>query len=145
MRARVLRNARAADEAITRIVCILGHDNRQQMQTLTGTGPFNFADDAEWQSVDTGVSRKVMGYDRGIMMVLVRFEAGAVGALHHHEHRQVSYVASGRFEATIDGEKTILKAGDGYLVRPNLVHGVVALEAGMLVDVFSPAREDFIG
>jgi quercetin dioxygenase-like cupin family protein len=115
------------------------------MHTLPGTGPFLFADDFEWQVVDAGVSRKVMGYDGGIMLVLVRFEAGAVGALHHHVHRQVSYVASGRFEATIDGEKTILKAGDGYLVRPDLVHGVVALEAGMLVDVFAPAREDFVG
>lgn len=115
------------------------------MHTLSGTGPFIFSDDTEWQAVDAGVSRKVMGYDGGIMMVLVRFEAGAVGVLHHHEHRQVSYVASGSFEATIDGEKTILKTGDGYMVRPNLVHGVVALEAGMLVDVFSPAREDFIG
>ena len=115
------------------------------MHTLSGTGPFIFSDDTEWQAVDAGVSRKVMGYDGGIMMVLVRFEEGAVGVLHHHEHRQVSYVASGSFEATIDGEKSILKAGDGYMVRPNLVHGVVALEAGMLVDVFSPAREDFLG
>ncbi|RYZ56943.1 MAG: cupin domain-containing protein, partial [Chitinophagaceae bacterium] len=78
------------------------------------------------------------------MMVLVRFEKGAVGTLHHHEHRQVSYVESGRFEVEIDGVKKVLQKGDCFFVAPSLVHGVVALEAGSLVDVFIPAREDFI-
>jgi quercetin dioxygenase-like cupin family protein len=78
------------------------------------------------------------------MMVLVRFEKGAIGTLHHHVHRQVSYVASGSFEVTIGGEKHILKQGDSFFVAPDLVHGVISLEAGSLVDVFTPAREDFM-
>ncbi len=77
-------------------------------------------------------------------MVLVRFEKGAIGSLHHHRHRQVSYVESGSFEVTIEGRSEVLKQGDSFFVAPDLVHGVVALEAGCLVDVFSPAREDFL-
>ena len=68
----------------------------------------------------------------------------AVGALHHHPHRQVSYVESGRFEVTINGEKKMLKQGDCFFVAPEAMHGVVALEDGILVDVFTPAREDFL-
>ena len=97
-----------------------------------------------WETVGEGVERKILGYDDQVMMVYIRFEKGAVGSLHHHFHRQVSYVESGRFEVTIDGEKCILAQGDCFFVAPDLVHGVVALEKGSLVDVFTPARMDFI-
>ena len=98
----------------------------------------------KWETVANGVERKVLGYDDQLMMVNIRFEKGAVGSLHHHVHRQISYVESGRFEVTIDGEKTILEQGDCFFVAPDLEHGVVALEKGSLVDVFTPARMDFI-
>lgn len=77
-------------------------------------------------------------------MVIVQFEKGAVGSLHHHIHRQLSYVAAGKFEVTIDGKQKILKYGDCFFVAPDLVHGVVALDEGTLVDVFTPVREDFL-
>jgi quercetin dioxygenase-like cupin family protein len=91
-----------------------------------------------------GVTRKILGYDDALMMVVVKFETGAIGALHHHPHRQVSYVAAGKFDAEIDGVKRTIKAGDCFFVAPDLEHGVVALEPGMLIDVFAPAREDFL-
>ena len=36
------------------------------------------------------------------------------------------------------------EAGDSFLVPPDAVHGAVAVEAGVLVDVFTPMREDFV-
>ncbi len=106
--------------------------------------PFIQAESIAWETVDNGVERKILGYDDQLMLVCVRFEKGAIGTLHHHIHRQVSYVASGSFEVTIDGKKKVLREGDSFFVAPDLVHGVVALEEGTLVDVFTPAREDFV-
>jgi quercetin dioxygenase-like cupin family protein len=97
-----------------------------------------------WEDVGPGVRRKIMAHDSNLMLVKVAFEAGGVGAVHHHYHTQMSYVESGRFEITIDGATRVLKAGDVYHIPPNLPHGAVALEAGVLVDVFTPMREDFI-
>ena len=85
-----------------------------------------------------------MGYDEHLMMVKVKFNQGAIGTLHQHPHTQSTYVASGSFEVTIGEEKKILKAGDGYYVAPNLLHGCVCLEAGVLIDTFTPMREDFL-
>jgi quercetin dioxygenase-like cupin family protein len=102
------------------------------------------SENTEWEIVDNGVERKILGYDEKLMMVCVRFEKGAVGTLHHHIHRQISYVESGRFDVTINGKKSILEKGDCFFVAPDLVHGVVALEKGILVDVFTPARMDFL-
>jgi len=97
-----------------------------------------------WEQVEPGVKRKVLSFDERVMMVKVAFGAGGVGALHHHHHTQISYVAEGVFEISIGAEKKILRRGDGYYIPPNEIHGALCLEAGILVDVFSPIREDFI-
>ncbi len=116
----------------------------RKMQLQHKAKPFTIADEIEWETVGEGIERKVLGYDEQLMMVCVRFEKGSIGALHHHSHRQISYVESGSFEVTIDEKKAILKKGDCFFVLPDLVHGVVALEKGILVDIFSPWREDFL-
>ena len=98
----------------------------------------------EWEVVAEGVTRKIMSYDGRVMLVKVGFEKGAVGTLHQHYHTQISYVASGKFEVEIDGQKQILNKGDVFYVTPDLIHGVVCLEEGVLIDVFSPMRQDFL-
>jgi len=97
-----------------------------------------------WNDLGDGVKRKVMTYNRNLMLVKVAFIKGAIGTLHQHYHTQISFVASGSFEVEVDGKKKILKAGDVFHVEPDLIHGVVCLEAGVLIDVFNPMREDFV-
>ena len=98
----------------------------------------------EWEDVETNIQRKVMAYDEKIMLVKVKFETGRIGILHKHHHSQITHVASGRFEIEINGSKRILKGGDAYYIPPDVLHGAVCLSAGVLIDVFSPMREDFI-
>jgi len=91
-----------------------------------------------------GVKRKVLASGGGMMAVQFSFEKGSVGALHSHPHEQIGYVAKGRFELTLDGVPTILGVGDTYYVPSGVVHGVKVLEDGVLLDVFTPQREDFL-
>ena len=98
----------------------------------------------EWENVDKGMKRKIMAYDDKLMVVKVEFEAGGIGTLHQHYHSQITHVESGVFEVEIGDEKKILKAGDAFYIPSNVMHGAVCLEAGVLIDVFSPMREDFI-
>ncbi|HBL77266.1 MAG: cupin [Bacteroidetes bacterium GWF2_42_66] len=100
--------------------------------------------EVDWEDVGGGVSRQIFGYDKTIMMVKVKFEQGAVGYKHQHPHVQTTFVAAGKFELSIGDETKIIETGDGFYVEPNKIHGVVCLEAGMLIDVFSPMREDFL-
>lgn len=99
---------------------------------------------SNFEQVDKGVSRQLLGHDSQLMMVAVRFEKGAVGALHSHSHRQVSYIVSGKFEVQIGEKKKTLSSGDSYFVEPDAIHGVLSLGAGTIVDAFSPCREDFL-
>ncbi len=98
----------------------------------------------EWQQLGGGVSRQFLGYDNQIMMVKVQFEKGSIGSAHQHFHTQATYCVSGKFEFTIGEEKKIISAGDGVYIEPNIIHGALCLESGILIDVFSPVREDFL-
>jgi quercetin dioxygenase-like cupin family protein len=105
---------------------------------------FQYGEQTEWQTTGKGVMRQVFGYDDKLMMAKVKFEKGSCGELHSHAHLQVCYVESGVFEMTIGDTKKIITKGDGYYVPPFTVHGCVCLEAGMLIDAFSPSRWEFI-
>ncbi len=98
-----------------------------------------------WEPIGQGLTRQIMGTDNQIMLVKVHFESGAVGARHNHFHTQTSYVVSGKFSVEIEGEKIEAVAGDGFYVAPNLMHQVICIDAGTVIDVFSPVREDFLG
>lgn len=108
------------------------------------TPPFIYADPDAVEQVDKGIKRQFLGYGPELMAVKVWFEEGAVGYEHKHHHTQVTYVESGEFEVMIDGKKELLKSGDSFHVVPHKLHGAVCKKAGVLIDMFSPMREDFI-
>lgn len=111
----------------------------------TSSEPFVVAKETEREELGSGIVRQILGYGPDLMIVRVWFEKGAVGEVHAHRHSQSTYVESGRFEVFVDGHKKVLGAGDSFYIAPHLDHGAVCLEPGVLIDTFSPAREDFLG
>ncbi len=105
---------------------------------------FVFNHDISLEDLGEGVSRKVLAHSDNMMSVEVHFEKGAIGALHSHPHEQLTYVLSGEFEFTIGDEKKVVKAGDTMYKEPEIEHGCVCLEAGVLIDTFTPMRKDFV-
>ncbi|MDD6142133.1 MAG: cupin domain-containing protein [bacterium] len=91
-----------------------------------------------------GVKRRVLAYNENMMIVEVHFEKDGVGAPHTHPHTQCTYVQSGRFRFTIDGQDAEVAAGDTIAFPPDILHGTLCLEAGVLLDIFTPMRKDFI-
>ena len=90
------------------------------------------------QAAGEGVTRRVLAYTDGLMCVENTFEKGAVGALHHHPHTQITYVVSGAFEFTVDGVTHTVRAGDTILKEDGVEHGCVCTEAGILLDISPP-------
>ena len=105
---------------------------------------FQLNNEMEWENAGPGIQRQLYGYGEQVMMVKVKFEKDAVGTLHQHPHVQVTYVESGVFETTIGDEKKILKSGDGFYMPSETEHGVRCIEPGVLIDVFTPCRKDFL-
>ncbi|QIA66074.1 cupin domain-containing protein [Vibrio astriarenae] len=105
---------------------------------------FVYNKDITLEDLGEGISRKVLAHNDNMMAVEVHFESGAVGALHSHPHEQLTYVLSGKFEFTIGDETKVVEAGDTMYKEPNIEHGCVCLEAGVLIDNFTPMRKDFV-
>ncbi|MDO4802160.1 MAG: cupin domain-containing protein [Prevotellaceae bacterium] len=105
---------------------------------------FIFESEEKWHDAGENVVRQIMGYNDDIMLVKVKFETGAIGTSHTHPHTQTTFVASGKFEFTINGETKIVSAGDGLYMEPDVLHGCKCLEAGLLIDTFAPMRKDFL-
>lgn len=105
---------------------------------------FVFNAERPLEDLGAGVSRKVLAYGGKMMAVEVHFEKNAVGPMHSHPHEQLTYVLSGVFEFTIGDEVHTVKAGDTLYKKPDIMHGCVCLEPGVLLDTFTPQRLDFL-
>lgn len=103
-----------------------------------------FHDDVALKDLGGGVSRRVLAYTPQLMIVEVNFEQGGVGSVHTHPHCQNTYVRAGRFRFTIDGKDVEVGPGDTIAFPPDIPHGTLCLEAGTLLDIFTPMREDFV-
>lgn len=91
-----------------------------------------------------GTSRQVLSENPDLMVVAFNFQVGSEGSLHSHPHTQSTYVESGRFVFTVDSVETEIGPGDSFIIPSNTPHGCRCLEAGRLVDTFTPRREDFL-
>ncbi len=114
------------------------------MKSFGASKEFIMGDEIAWETVGEGVRRQIMGYDDRIMLVNVEFDKGGIGPMHQHHHSQVTYVISGQFDLTIGDETKRMKGGDAFYIPPNVMHGAICVEKGVLIDVFSPIREDFM-
>ena len=111
---------------------------------MATSGSFLTADQVEWQDVGSGRRMQMLCYRDDLMMLRWAFETGSVGAPHTHPHTQAAYIESGLFEVTIDGVTKRLGPGASYVVAGNVLHGAVCIEAGTMVDSFTPHREDYL-
>ncbi|WP_130733809.1 cupin domain-containing protein [Flavobacterium sp. J27] len=111
---------------------------------MSSTTLFFNDDSISWEYVTDKIQRKIMGFDENMMMLKVQFETGGIGTIHSHPHIQTTYITEGVFEVIIANETKTLQGGDSFFIPSNVMHGVICKEAGILIDVFHPMRNDFI-
>lgn len=103
------------------------------------------ADQVAPTTTPDGAQRRILSYGGRMMLVQFTFDAGATSWHHSHPHEQLGYVVSGEIDFVMDGQETArLKAGGSYYVPPNVKHHIVTHAPTVLIDAFTPAREDFL-
>jgi quercetin dioxygenase-like cupin family protein len=95
------------------------------------------------EQINAAVSRQYITADR---VTIARFELkrGGVVPRHAHANEQVSLVMSGALLFRIDGRDITVKGGEALQIPGNVAHEVEVLEDALVVDVFSPIRQDWI-
>ena len=83
------------------------------------------------------------GHSEKITMARITLEKGALVAEHKHVHEQWSVVLEGELEFTVSGDTQLVKLGTVVHIPSNELHSVKAITKCLVMDVFTPAREDF--
>ena len=91
-----------------------------------------------------GVKRRILAYSKDAMCVENTFETGGVGAIHCHPPTQVTHIVSGRHPFSLGDATPEVGPGAPLLQQDGAVHGCVCLEGGVMMDFFTPMREDFV-
>jgi len=103
--------------------------------------------DAFIQKSDENMTRKLLAHHGSLMLLEIHFhKASDDPGFHSHPHEQIAYVVRGRIEFIIEGESLgVFNPGDSIIFPPNSVHGAKPLEDDtMILDIFTPQREDFL-
>lgn len=99
--------------------------------------------DAKKSAPEPGLLRLVGAYNEKLFVAEHRMEKGWVGSKHSHRHEQAAYVVSGHIRLTSAGQTVDLLPGDSFVVRGGVEHQASALEPSVVLDVFTPCREDY--
>ena len=109
-----------------------------------GSEVFVFGKDMAVTPAGEGVTRKVLGYSENMMVCEIRLEKGAVIPSHAHPHEQCSTMVYGKCMYRVGEDVREVGTGDSVMIAPDVLHDIVALEDCLVIDVFSPMREDFV-
>jgi quercetin dioxygenase-like cupin family protein len=93
---------------------------------------------------EPGLERRVGAYNDKLFLVEHRMEKGWVGTVHSHPHDQIVYVVSGHLRVTAGDRTFEVRQGDSFVVRGGVQHQASALESSVVIDVFTPCREDYL-
>lgn len=91
-----------------------------------------------------GVSFKSLTHGQKTHLTEFRLEKGSQIPVHSHPHEQTGYLVSGKMNFTIAGETFDTEPGNAWNIPGHVEHGVDVLEDCLVIEVFSPAREDYL-
>ncbi len=101
-------------------------------------------DDSGYKEPMQRVKLKTLTYGEKTLLVEFRSKKGAILAEHSHPHEQIGYLISGRIVLTIDGERNLPEPGDSWCIHGDVPHSGETVEDAVVIEVFSPVREDFL-
>jgi quercetin dioxygenase-like cupin family protein len=106
-------------------------------------GYFMSAAAVDQVEIRPGVLRRTLATTDRTMLCEFTLTSGAAVATHSHPHDQLGYVVSGQLEFTLGDQTRVCGPGDTYAVPGDVPHSAVALSDCLLVEVFTPPREEF--
>jgi quercetin dioxygenase-like cupin family protein len=90
-----------------------------------------------------GIHRRTMATTDEVMLCEFFLEQGTLVPSHNHMNDQTGYIVFGRVEMTIGGEVHVCTQGDSYAIPGGVTHSARALEDSLVIDAFSPPRNDY--
>lgn len=91
-----------------------------------------------------GIDRKTRVYGEKTLLAEFRLRKDSAIPSHAHPHEQTGYLVRGHMLFTVGTEKFDARTGDAWCIPGNVEHSAVAVEDSIVVEAFSPLREDYL-
>ncbi|MFL6526500.1 MAG: cupin domain-containing protein [Chthoniobacterales bacterium] len=97
-----------------------------------------------WIELCPGIRRKTLTHGNALYQMLAQLDAGSLMPAHSHPQEQITHIIEGRVTMNLDGVRHDLRAGDSLLIPSNVSHDAEAIEQALVIDTFSPPRDDYL-
>ncbi|MFC2082302.1 cupin domain-containing protein [Bacteroidota bacterium] len=101
-------------------------------------------DNTAYKNPLEGVNFKTLVHGSNTSLHEFKLDKGSTIPMHSHPHEQTGYLVSGKMNFTIGDETILAQTGDSWNIPGNVEHGVEVLEDCVVIEVFSPVREDYL-
>ena len=105
---------------------------------------FRKKDTAKSRQLIEGVELSTLVHGEKTLMGQFRIARGSAIPAHSHPHEQTGIMISGKLRWNVDGETWETVTGDSWCLPGGLEHSAEALEDSIIIEVFSPVREDYL-
>ena len=91
-----------------------------------------------------GVELQTLVHGEKTLMGRFRLKKGSRIPPHSHPHEQTGLLLSGKLKFLVGDESYTAEPGDSWCIPHDVEHGAEALEDSLVIEVFSPVREDYL-
>src|SRR5215212_2590008 len=97
-----------------------------------------------WITMVPGIRRRTVAIGEKMMQMLVILDTGSHLPEHQHPHEQITHILRGRLRFVVAGTTQELVAGQSLCIPSGTLHAADTLEDTLVIDTFSPTREDLL-
>ncbi len=105
---------------------------------------FQKRDEEGFKDLMEKAKMKTLVHGEKTLMAEFRLAKGAAVPFHDHPHEQTGYLISGRLDFVVGDETFTAGPGDSWCIPGNLGHSADVVEDSVVIEVFSPVREDYL-
>jgi quercetin dioxygenase-like cupin family protein len=100
--------------------------------------------DNPWIEICPGIKRRTLTSGQTMYQMIAQLDAGSVMPEHRHAQEQVVHILEGRMRLIVEGTPHELRPGESFYLASNLPHGVETIENTLVLDTFSPPRDEYL-
>ena len=97
-----------------------------------------------WIDIAPGIRRRTVTYGTTMYQMIAKLDAGSIMPEHKHSQEQIVHILEGRMKLIVSGVSHELKGGESFYLASNVPHGVETIVDTMVLDTFSPPRDDYL-
>jgi quercetin dioxygenase-like cupin family protein len=97
-----------------------------------------------WIDIAPGIRRRTIANGTSMYQMIAKLDAGSRMPEHKHPQEQIVHILEGRMKLIVAGVRHELKGGESFYLAGNVPHAVETIDETMVLDTFSPPRDDYL-